>query len=216
MRRWKTSAWSTHINMIYINVSKRKSCAFLVWELNGPLRYLLINMYDRTFLSTRCSRHVSFPRAVLYFLHTAEATSPYTSTLLHQPPPSAPWWGIIIRLQSLNVHRQTPTHQLSSSEWSQNPNISLCTQHWVRHAWCDKVWCWQRATSRAYVPSSHSRCFLSVIDRQTSFLSNYFKIYTAQRVELRHTDKQTQSPSKETEFHITSNHYLTIHLWNHL
>lgn len=190
--------------MFYINITKRKSwIAFLLWELNGPLRFLLINMYDTTFLSTHCSRHVSFPRAVLYFLHTAEATSPYTSTLLHQAPPSAPWWGMIIRLQSLNVHRQTPTHQLSSNEWSQSK-----TSHSALSSGgglpADKVWCWLQATSRAYVPSSHSCCFLPVIVRQTSFLSNYFKIYSAQKVEHRHTERQ--SPSKETEFHITSNH----------
>lgn len=148
---------------------------FGVWD-KWTFKILLISMHDLTFLSTRCSRHVSFPRAVLYFLRAVEATSPSTSTLLHQAALSVPWWGTVIRLQSLNVHRQTPTHQLRSSEWSQT-KTSLSALSTGGGLPGDKVWRWRRATSGAYVPSSHSCCFLSVIVRQTSFWSNYFKIW---------------------------------------
>lgn len=149
-------------------------------------------MYHRTSPSTHCNCHVAFPRAACYFLHTAGATPRYTSTLLHRSPLSAPWWGIIIRPQPLNVHRQTATHHFSSSERSQTKtsHSALVTGGGMSG---DKVWCWRRAMSKAYVPSSQPCCFLSVIVRQTSFLSNYFKSYPALSVEHRRTERQTKS-----------------------
>lgn len=146
-------------HVLYINVTK--SYAFLVWKLNSSWRCLLINMYHRTSLSTHCNCHVPFPRAVRHFLHTAGATSPHTSTLLHRPPLSVPWWGIIIRPQPLNVHRQTATHHFSSSERSQTKtsHSALATGGGMSD---DKVRCWRRATSKAYVPSSQPCYFLSV------------------------------------------------------
>lgn len=91
--------------------------------------------YTGTFLGSCCNCHVSCPRASCHFLHTAEATSLQTSTLLHlSPPPKVPWWGMMIRQQSLNVHRQTPTHRLGSSECSQTKTTHSPLSGRGRHA----------------------------------------------------------------------------------
>lgn len=74
--------------------------------------------------------------------------------------PKVPWWGMMIKQQSLNVHRQTPTHRLGSSECSQTKTTFHSAAGEGMQG--DKAWWWQGAMSSAYVPSSHSWCSLSV------------------------------------------------------
>lgn len=74
------------------------------------------------------------------------------------PTPKVPRWGMMIRQQSLNEHRQTPTHRLGCCECSQTKTTFHSAAGEGMQG--DKAGQWQVAMSSAYVPSSQSWCSL--------------------------------------------------------